>query len=73
MKITGVHFKNFRGSSLSNKAISLKCSDAVPCEGLEFTDIDLTYAGKSAVNKNLETECVNAKPKFGGRMNPAGC
>lgn len=73
MKITGVHYKNFKGSSMSNKAIILKCSDAVPCEAVDFTDIDLTYAGNSTVDKNLKSECVNAKPNFGGRMNPVGC
>ncbi|XP_074330133.1 polygalacturonase-like [Apium graveolens] len=73
VKITGVHYKNFKGSSMSNKAIILKCSDAVPCEAIDFTDIDLTYAGESAVDKDLKSECVNAKPKFGGKMNPVGC
>ncbi|KAK1374975.1 hypothetical protein POM88_031168 [Heracleum sosnowskyi] len=73
VKITGVHYKNFKGSTNTNKAISLHCSDAVPCEAIDFTDIDLTYVGNSPVNKNLKSECVNAKPVFGGKMNPAGC
>lgn len=72
MKVSGVKFKNFKGSSLSNVAVSLNCSEAAPCEGIELADIDFVYTGNST-NTTLGSECAHAKATFGGKMNPGGC
>ncbi|KAL8090329.1 hypothetical protein AgCh_039704 [Apium graveolens] len=72
VKVSGVTFKNFKGTSLSNVAVSLNCSEAAPCEGINLADIDFTYTGNNT-NTTLGSECANAKATFGGKMMPAGC
>ncbi|KAL1829944.1 exopolygalacturonase [Daucus carota subsp. sativus] len=72
VKIAGVTFKNFKGTTNSIKAVTLKCSTAVPCQGVSLTDIDLTYCGKDPAAK-LTSICENVKPTVGGKMNPPGC
>ena len=60
MKITGVKFKNIRGTSATPKAVDLSCSEKHPCEGLELSDIHLEYAGGGPVLKTVAS-CKNVK------------
>ncbi|KAJ4839196.1 hypothetical protein Tsubulata_023145 [Turnera subulata] len=39
VKISDVHFKNIKGTSASNVAVTLLCSSTAPCEGVELLDI----------------------------------
>ncbi|KAK2965203.1 hypothetical protein RJ640_019958 [Escallonia rubra] len=73
VKITDVHFKNIRGTSVTPVAVALNCSDVAPCEGLELADIDFTFSGKSANGAALSSACANAKADFTGKMNPSAC
>ncbi|KAK3004673.1 hypothetical protein RJ639_018699 [Escallonia herrerae] len=73
VKITDVHFKNIRGTSVTPVAVALRCSDVAPCEGLELADIDFTFSGKSANGAALSSACANAKADFKGKMNPSAC
>lgn len=71
VKISDVHFKNIRGTSTSDVAISILCSTLVPCEGVELVDIDLAYVGPG--KKPFIASCLNAKAIFGGKQNPPAC
>ncbi|KAA8543072.1 hypothetical protein F0562_021433 [Nyssa sinensis] len=71
VKISDVHFKNIRGTSVSDVAVALDCSEANPCEGIELVDIDLAYSG--ARGSSLSAACSNAKATFTGKLSPVGC
>ncbi|KAJ7972999.1 Pectin lyase-like superfamily protein [Quillaja saponaria] len=67
-KISDVHFRNIRGTSTTNVAISLACSTLNPCEGVEIKDIDLAFSGANRQNANILSSCSNAKATFAGRL-----
>ncbi|XP_028771166.1 exopolygalacturonase clone GBGE184-like [Neltuma alba] len=71
-KISDVHFKNIKGSTTTNAAVSLDCSITNPCEGVEVADIDLTFTPLHA-NKSFFSACSNAKATFTGTLNPPAC
>ncbi|GFZ04571.1 pectin lyase-like superfamily protein [Actinidia rufa] len=74
VKISDIHFKNIRGTTSSNVAVSLNCSDTVPCEGIELVDIDFKYIGKTtAQDVTLTAACENAKATFSGTHNVSPC
>lgn len=74
VKISNVHFRNIRGTSTSNVAVALQCSSVVPCEGVEFVDINLSYNGPTLkAFPFLSSTCLNAKVKFWGKLNPPAC
>ncbi|KAL9671242.1 hypothetical protein QQ045_008808 [Rhodiola kirilowii] len=73
VKVSDVHFRKIRGTSVSVLAVNLKCSTAVPCEGVELTDVELTYTGKPTKAALFAAECENAKIKVGGKINPPAC
>ncbi|XP_057483266.1 exopolygalacturonase clone GBGE184-like [Actinidia eriantha] len=74
VKISDVHFKNIRGTTISNVAVSLNCSDTVPCEGVELVDIDFKYTGKiTAQDVTLTAACENVKATFSGTQNISPC
>ncbi|PSR85977.1 Exopolygalacturonase [Actinidia chinensis var. chinensis] len=74
VKISDVHFKNIRGTTISNVAVSLNCSETVPCEGVELVDIDFKYTGKiTAQDVILIAACENAKATFSGIQNISPC
>lgn len=72
-KISDVHFRNIRGTSARNVAVSLACSSANPCEGVELTDINFSYQGTSMKSTGLTSECFNAKITSKGVQNPPLC
>nr|KYP74233.1 Exopolygalacturonase clone GBGE184 family [Cajanus cajan] len=72
-KISNIHFRNIKGTTVSNVAVSLECSTRNPCEGVEITDVDLTYAGRLLINTTFASSCFNAKAIFGGILNPPPC
>ncbi|KAM0998460.1 hypothetical protein ACFX13_008305 [Malus domestica] len=72
-KISDVHFRNIRGTSARNVAVSLACSSAKPCEGVELTDINFSYQGTSTKSTALTSECFNAKITSKGVQNPPLC
>ncbi|XP_057428268.1 polygalacturonase-like [Lotus japonicus] len=71
-KISDVHFRKIRGTTVSNVAVSLQCSSKNPCEGVEVADVDLAYAGRPG-NTTFVSSCLNAKATFGGKLNPPAC
>ncbi|RDX58096.1 Exopolygalacturonase, partial [Mucuna pruriens] len=71
-KISDIHFRKIKGTTVSNVAVSLQCSILNPCEGVEIADVDLAYAGRLA-NTTFISSCLNAKAIFGGILNPPAC
>lgn len=73
VKISGVSYKNIKGTSTSLEAVSIVCSSAVPCEGIEMTDIDLQFVGTSSKSTSISALCSNTKITYGGQRNPPAC
>ncbi|CAN0913071.1 G9 [Linum grandiflorum] len=68
VKISNVVFKNIKGTSKNPEAVFLNCSQLIPCENIQMTDIDLTYPKGVAKSK-----CFNVKPIVSGICNPPAC
>lgn len=68
MKIQNVAFRNITGTSASPMAVQLLCSDAVPCEGIELSNVVL-----KSDKYDLKTQCVNVHGVSDGSMNTASC
>ncbi|XP_048489936.2 exopolygalacturonase clone GBGE184 [Beta vulgaris subsp. vulgaris] len=80
VKISDVHFKNIRGTSATTEVVTFACSPALPCEGIEVADINLTFDGKAVLHKKvldsalgMVTNCLNAKVVFTGKHNGISC
>lgn len=72
-KISDVHFRNIRGTSGSNVAVAvLYCSSAIPSEGIELADIDLTLSPNASKKFPLYAT-RNAKTFSRGKQNPPAC
>ncbi|XP_019441325.1 PREDICTED: exopolygalacturonase clone GBGE184-like [Lupinus angustifolius] len=71
-KISDVHFRKIKGTTVSNVAVSLQCSSMNPCDGVEIADVDLILHGPVGITA-LVSSCVNAKAIFGGKLNPPAC
>ncbi|XP_058010215.1 polygalacturonase-like [Hevea brasiliensis] len=72
VKISNVHYKNIGGTSTSKVAVNFLCSSSVPCEGIELTNIDLSYVGTKDPESPISASCTNAKVKTRG-AHPPGC
>ncbi|KAF6173800.1 hypothetical protein GIB67_003801 [Kingdonia uniflora] len=64
--ISDVKFRNIKGTSSTENAVSIICSSSVPCANVELTDIDIQMVG----NKPTTSECTNAKMLFNGVQKP---
>ncbi|KAF8036819.1 hypothetical protein BT93_C2514 [Corymbia citriodora subsp. variegata] len=73
VKVSDVHFKNIRGTTVSEVAVTLLCSSSNPCDPVELSDIDLSFARDSSGSKSITSSCTNAKPTFIVTQNPPAC
>ncbi|XP_074591063.1 exopolygalacturonase-like [Curcuma longa] len=73
VQIKDVKFKDFRGTSSTEAAINLVCSDWFPCEDIELSNIMLEYSGPDQHIKSTTAICVNARGTSSGTMNPKSC
>ncbi|KAK8695198.1 hypothetical protein V6N13_000368 [Hibiscus sabdariffa] len=70
VKVKDVVYKNLRGTSSTEVAITLNCSRSVSCTGLLLQSVLL----KSAVTgKNVSSSCINAHGAAIGVVQPAPC
>ncbi|PIN08765.1 Galacturan 1,4-alpha-galacturonidase [Handroanthus impetiginosus] len=69
VKLSDVHFRNIRGTTVSQVPISLNCSSAFPCEGVELANINLMPFGPIGP---LKSSCSSARFFLRGKLNPAG-
>jgi len=70
VKISKVSVKNVKGTSFTQDAVTLICSSANPCEGVEISDVDLTYTGCLGPTTS---KCKNIQPTLTGKISPAIC
>ncbi|CBI36886.3 unnamed protein product, partial [Vitis vinifera] len=75
VKVSDVLYKNLRGTTISKVAVSLVCSELVPCNGLQLEDIDFTYNGPATFKENLpfSSTCLHANASYVGKQNPPAC
>ncbi|KAJ3679043.1 hypothetical protein LUZ60_017054 [Juncus effusus] len=69
VKIEHVTFKNIKGTSASPEGIQLVCSDAVPCEGIELSNINLESNNGAA----MSATCVNVQGTSDGSVSSSAC
>ncbi|RDX84912.1 hypothetical protein CR513_33962 [Mucuna pruriens] len=62
VKISKVSFKNIKGTSKTQEGVILICSGGVPCDGVQITDVDLTFNGAP-----ITAKCANVKPIITGK------
>jgi galacturan 1,4-alpha-galacturonidase len=68
--IKDVTFKNITGTSATPEAVSLLCSDKLPCTGVTMDDIKVEYKGTD--NKTMAV-CQNAKGSATGCIKELAC
>ncbi|KAL7145686.1 hypothetical protein ABFS83_07G103700 [Erythranthe nasuta] len=69
--VSQVRFESIRGTSWSQKAVTLRCSSTNPCRGIELKNIDLTYINH--LKKPTLSDCENARGFCAGFVFPKGC
>ena len=67
VQISDVKFNDIRGSSATKEAVVLKCSQSVPCQDIELTDIDLKNGGPGGPAVSLS---YNVRGRTYGIQNP---
>ncbi|KAG8497058.1 hypothetical protein CXB51_008348 [Gossypium anomalum] len=70
VKLSNISFKNIHGTFALLEAIKIICSATLPCENVEFADIEITHNGPIGP---AVSQCLNVKPKVSGKQNPAAC
>ncbi|EER88642.1 hypothetical protein BDA96_10G248400 [Sorghum bicolor] len=68
--VKDVSFKNVTGTSASPEAVSLLCSDKIPCTGVTMDNVKVEYSGKN--NKTMAV-CQNAKGSATGCLKELAC
>jgi polygalacturonase len=70
VQVSGVVFKNIRGTTSTKDAIKMNCSENVPCQGITLQNIDLEMQdGKGSTRST----CRNAKWREFGAVHPQPC
>nr|ACN85300.1 exopolygalacturonase precursor [Oryza coarctata] len=70
VSIKDVTFKNITGTSSTPEAVSLLCSDKLPCSGVQMHDVKVEYAGTN--NKTMAV-CNNAQVTATGCLKELAC
>ncbi|KDP29561.1 hypothetical protein JCGZ_19274 [Jatropha curcas] len=68
VKISGVTYKNIKGTSATRQAVIFECSRTNPCKGIKLHDINLTYMNKAAISS-----CKNIDGTSTGVLMPESC
>ncbi|XP_066368125.1 probable polygalacturonase At1g80170 [Miscanthus floridulus] len=69
VEVRKVEFTNIRGTSATAQAISIACSDTVPCRELELANVNLTVEGGGRAT----ALCYRASGKSVGTVVPPSC
>lgn len=72
VKVSEVTYKNVKGTSSTQQAIKLDCSNTSPCTGIKLQDIKLTFVDYRLRRPAL-TYCRNAHGRHGGTVIPKSC
>lgn len=66
VRVQNVLYKNIKGTSSSNDALILDCSENFPCKGIVLQDIDIQVGG----GKAAKAVCTNALVTQKGDVSP---
>jgi len=66
--ISGVTYRNIKGTSATPVAVNFGCSSSKPCTGIKLQVIRLTYFNKAAT-----AYCKNARGSSSGVVVPGSC
>ncbi|TKW26115.1 hypothetical protein SEVIR_3G165200v4 [Setaria viridis] len=69
VEVRKVEFAGIRGTSATAQAISIACSDAVPCQDLELKNVNLTLEGGG----HATASCYRSSGKTAGAVVPPSC
>ncbi|CAB4291040.1 unnamed protein product [Prunus armeniaca] len=70
VKLSDIYFKNIRGTSSSEVAVALECSEGIPCQNIYLEDVHLDL---SSGEKQATSSCSNVRAKFSGTQIPPPC
>ncbi|KAK1581509.1 hypothetical protein Q3G72_021831 [Acer saccharum] len=86
VKISDVHFSNIQGTTMTQIAVTLNCSESNPCQKIEMRDINIAYNGVGGPAKMRDiniaynggggpekSACANAHGAAYGQENPPSC
>ncbi|KAG2728282.1 hypothetical protein I3843_01G194000 [Carya illinoinensis] len=68
VKISKVTYRNIRGTSATEEAVTFDCSPSTPCSGIRLQDIKLTYMKMAATSS-----CKNIVGTSSGELMPQSC
>ncbi|XP_068662728.1 polygalacturonase-like [Aristolochia californica] len=68
IKISGVTYKNIKGTSATPVAVMFHCSQANPCSRIGLKDVKLSYQ-----NKRAQSSCIFADGSASGLIDPPSC
>ncbi|XP_050369032.1 exopolygalacturonase-like [Argentina anserina] len=69
IQITDVKYNDIWGTSETDVAVTLNCSENKPCEKIVLQDINLDYIGRGST----KASCLNAKGVAYGKEKPNSC
>ncbi|PKA64283.1 Polygalacturonase [Apostasia shenzhenica] len=72
IKISGVKFSDVEGTSTTEVAVKLDCSQSNPCQGIELDNIKLRYSGEN-MQAEAQAFCRNVQGRSTGYMIPPSC
>lgn len=68
VKISDVTYQDIQGTSTSQVALKLACSEANPCQGIRLEDVNLSFK-----NQQAQALCSNAAGTSYGVNKPGSC
>lgn len=70
IKLSNVSFRNIQGTTSTQVAVKLVCSQGVPCQEVKLGDINLKYSGNEGP---AMSQCKNIKPNLLGKQESRTC
>ncbi|KAL7085813.1 hypothetical protein ACP275_14G301000 [Erythranthe tilingii] len=71
VRVSQVTYKNIKGSSSTQAAMTFRCSSTNPCNGIRLQDIKLTYV--NTLKRPTVSYCENAGGSTTGAVFPRSC
>ncbi|KAL0432856.1 UNVERIFIED_CONTAM: Polygalacturonase [Sesamum latifolium] len=71
VRVSQVTYKNIKGTSSTQTAMTFRCSSSNPCSGIKLQDIKLTYV--NTLRRPTVSYCENARGSSSGSVFPRSC
>lgn len=71
VRVSGVTYKNIKGTSSTQAAMTFLCSSSRPCYGIKLQDIKLTYV--NTMKRPTVSYCEHAGGSTSGSVFPRSC